>query len=81
MEHEITTIIGKFGVLVNTSPLAEADDRIFCDLKDDINRFLIRKGLSTLEALIPYSSELEAELSELFSTDIKLSLKKRKIEI
>ena len=81
MEHEITTIIGKFGVLVNTSPFAEADDRIFCDLKDDINRFSIRKGLSTLEALIPYRSELEAELSELFSADIKLSLTTRKIEI
>lgn len=81
MEHEITTIIGKFGVLVNTSPLAEADDRIFCNLADYINRFSIRKGLSTLEALIPYKSELEAELSELFSTDIKLSLTKRKIEI
>ena len=77
MEHEITTIIGKFGV--NTSP--EADDRIFCNLKNYINRFLIRKGLSTLEALIPYRLELEAELSELFSTDIKLSLTTRKIEI
>ena len=79
MEHEITTTIGKFGV--NTSPLAKADDRIFCNLKNYINRFLIRKGLSTLEALIPYRSELEAELSELFSTDIKLSLTTRKIEI
>lgn len=81
MEHEITTIIGKFGVLVNTSSLAEVDDRIFCDLKDAINRFSIRKGLSSLETLIPYKSELESELSELFSTSAKLSLENRKIEV
>lgn len=81
MEHEITTKIGRFGVLVNTPSLVEADDRIFGDLKDAINCFSIQKGLSKLEGLIPYRLELESELSELFSTRIKLSVVTRKIEV